>query len=77
MRTAIIIAVGFVLWAACLGVAKLLASSSTSSIEFIPLSFWYDAPLISRDDDRRHDPWLVYGSPTYRPARWSFWISPA
>ena len=23
--------------------------------EFIPLSFWYDAPLISRDSDRRHD----------------------
>ena len=33
MRTAIIIAVGFVLWAACLGVAKLLASSNTSSID--------------------------------------------
>ena len=32
MRTAIIIAVGFVLWAACLGVAKLLASSSISSM---------------------------------------------
>ena len=32
MRTAIIIAVGFVLWTACLGVAKLLASSSTSSM---------------------------------------------
>ena len=32
MRTAIIVAVGFVLWVACLGVAKLLASSSTSSI---------------------------------------------
>ena len=45
--------------------------------EFIPLSFWYDAPLISRDSDRRHDPWLVYGSPTYSPARWSSWISPA
>src|SRR6516162_7463814 len=25
------------------------------SIEFIPLSFWYDAPLRSRDSDRRHD----------------------
>jgi hypothetical protein len=24
-------------------------------IEFIPLSFWYDTPLISRDSDRRHD----------------------
>ena len=32
-------------------------------IEFIPLSFCYDAPLTSRDSDRRHDPWLVYGSP--------------
>jgi hypothetical protein len=29
-------------------------------IEFIPLSFWYDAPLRSRDSDRRHDPCLVY-----------------
>jgi hypothetical protein len=45
--------------------------------EFIPLSFWYDAPLTSQDCDRRHDPWLVYGSPTYSPARWSFSISPA
>src|SRR5215813_1575870 len=25
------------------------------SFEFIPLSFWYDAPLRSRDRDRRHD----------------------
>ena len=32
MRTAIIIAVGFVRWAACLGVSKLLASASTSSM---------------------------------------------
>src|SRR5262249_15011096 len=45
--------------------------------EFIPLSFWYDAPLISRDRDRRHDPWLVYGSPSYSPAQWSSWISRA
>src|SRR2546422_10761158 len=30
--------------------------------EFIPLSFWYDAPLISPYSDRRHDPWLVCGS---------------
>ena len=29
-------------------------------LEFIPLSFWYDAPLTSQDRDRRHDPWLVY-----------------
>ncbi len=47
------------------------------TIEFIPLSFWYDAPLTSQDRDRRHDLWLVYGSPTYSPARWSSWISPA
>src|SRR5262249_4974065 len=43
-------------------------------LEFIPLSFWYDAPLIARDSDRRHDPWLVYGSPSYSPVRWSSWI---
>src|SRR5262245_25086993 len=29
------------------------------ALEFIPLSFWYDAPLTSQDCDRRHDPWLV------------------
>jgi len=28
----------------------------TSIFEFIPLSFWYDAPLIARYSDRRHDP---------------------
>src|SRR5262245_35381039 len=39
------------------------------AIEFIPLSFWYDAPLRSQDRDRRHDPWLVYGSPSCSPAR--------
>jgi hypothetical protein len=32
MRTAIIIVVGFGLWAACLGVAKLLASSDAASM---------------------------------------------
>ena len=32
--------------------------------KFILLSFWYDAPLTSRDSDRKHDPWLVYGSLT-------------
>src|SRR5215510_3693385 len=37
--------------------------------EFIPLSFWYDAPLTSPYRDRRHDPWQVYGSPTYSPAQ--------
>jgi hypothetical protein len=44
--------------------------------EFIPLSFWYDAPLRSRDSDRRHALWLVYGLPSYRLARGSAWISP-
>jgi len=42
-------------------------TSQTS--EFIPLSFWYDAPLISRYSDRRHDPWLVYGLPSCSLAR--------
>src|SRR5262249_1015506 len=46
-------------------------------IEFIPLSFWHDSPLISQYSVRRHDPWLVYGSPSYSPARWSSSISPA
>ena len=50
---------------------------SVDCIEFIPLSFWYDAPLISPYSDRRHDPWQVYGSPSYSPARWSSSISPA
>src|SRR5439155_25585304 len=45
--------------------------------EFIPLSFWYDAPLTSRDSDRRHDSWLVYGSPICSLAPQSSWISPA
>jgi hypothetical protein len=46
MRTAIIIAVGFVLWTACLGVAKLLASSSTSSMITATVAFvviWFVA----------------------------------
>src|SRR5262249_22020055 len=46
----------------------------SDTIEFIPLSFWYDAPLTSRDSDRRHDSWLVYGSPKCRIAPQSFWI---
>src|SRR5262252_6084388 len=37
------------------------------TLEFIPLSFWYDAPLISPYSDRRHDPWQVCGSPTSSP----------
>ena len=46
MRTAIIIAVGFVLWAACLGVAKLLASSSNSATMTATVAFvviWFVA----------------------------------
>jgi len=46
MRTAIIMAVGFVLWAACLGVAKLLASSNTSSMITATVAFvviWFVA----------------------------------
>ena len=46
MRTAIIIAVGFVLWAACLGVAKLLASSSTPATMTATVAFvviWFVA----------------------------------
>jgi hypothetical protein len=46
IRTVIIIVVGFVLWAACLGVAKLLASSSTSSMTTATAAFvaiWFVA----------------------------------
>jgi hypothetical protein len=39
------------------------------SFEFIPFSFWYDAPLTSQDSDRRHNAWLVYGLPHCSPAR--------
>jgi small-conductance mechanosensitive channel len=39
LRTAVILAVGFVLWAACLGVARLLASSSTSSMITATVAF--------------------------------------
>ena len=51
MRTAIILAVGFVLWAACLGVAKLLASSNTSSLITATLAFvviWFVAAAANR-----------------------------
>src|SRR5215813_6127914 len=47
------------------------------TLEFISLSFWYDAPLTSQDSDRRHDSWLVYGSPICSLAPQSSWISPA
>jgi hypothetical protein len=38
------------------GCGALTAGRFRSITEFIPLSFWYDAPLISQDCDRRHDP---------------------
>src|SRR5438093_2100623 len=37
--------------------------------EFISLSFWYDVPLTSRYNSRRHDPWLVYGLPSWGSRR--------
>ncbi len=46
MRAAIIIFGGFVLWAACLGIAKLLASSSASSMTYATAAFvaiWFVA----------------------------------
>jgi TPP-dependent pyruvate/acetoin dehydrogenase alpha subunit len=66
--------VGIVHTSAIVGGCLALAAGTA---EFIPLSFWYDAPLISRYSDRRHDPWQVYGSPSCSPAQWSFWISRA
>jgi len=39
MRTVIIILGGFVLWAVCLGIAKLLASSSSSSMTYATTAF--------------------------------------
>src|SRR5437016_133198 len=56
---------------------NLIVVRRESIIEFIPLSFWYDAPLTSQYSDRRHDPWQVYGSPSCSPVRWSSWISRA
>jgi len=50
MRTAIIIAVGFVLWAACLGVAKLLTRSGTSSLITATVAFlviWFIAAAVN------------------------------
>lgn len=46
MRTVIIILGGFVLWVACLGVAKLVASSNASSITIATAAFviiWFVA----------------------------------
>jgi hypothetical protein len=39
MRTLIIIVIGFVLWAACLGIAKLLASASGPSMTVATVAF--------------------------------------
>jgi hypothetical protein len=50
MRTVIIILGGFVLWAACLGIAKLLASSSTSSMTTATAAFvalWFVAGALN------------------------------
>ena len=46
MRTVIIIVVGFALWAACLGIAKLFAGSSASSMTTATAAFvalWFVA----------------------------------
>src|SRR5262245_1745012 len=55
--------------------SNVLAPPCLTAIEFIPLSCWYDATLISRDSDRRHDPWLVDGLLSYSLAGWSSWSS--
>jgi hypothetical protein len=46
MRTIFIIALGFILWGGCLGVARLLASSSNSAMTTATLAFvgfWFVA----------------------------------
>src|SRR5262245_54456876 len=53
------------------------AWGTVPSLEFIPLSFCYDAPLTSQYSDRRHDPWQVYGSLRCSPVPWRSWISRA
>jgi len=40
------------------------AKQRLETFEFIPLSFWYDVPPISRWSNRRYAPWLVYGLPS-------------
>ena len=50
MRTAIIVLGGFVLWAACLGIEKLLASSSNSSMTAATATFvalWFVAAALN------------------------------
>src|SRR5262249_821739 len=61
------------------GFVKSLAhpGGNITGVEFIPLSFCYDAPLTSQYSDRRHDPWQVYDSLSCSPVPWSSWISRA
>jgi len=40
------------------------AKQRLETFEFIPLSFWYDVPPISRWSNRRYAPWLVFGLPS-------------
>jgi hypothetical protein len=50
MRTAIIIAAGFVLWGVCIGVAKLLPNSSAQSTLVATLTFiilWFVAAAVN------------------------------
>ena len=50
MRTAIIIAAGFVLWGICIGVAKLLPSSSPQSTLIATVTFvvlWFIAAAVN------------------------------
>jgi hypothetical protein len=50
MRTAIIIAAGFVLWGICIGVAKLLPNSSPQSTTIATVTFvvlWFIAAAVN------------------------------
>lgn len=50
MRTMIFVLIGFVLWGACLGVARLLASASTSSMTTATIAFiviWFVAAAVN------------------------------
>ena len=50
MRTAIILLVGFILWAVCLGLARLLAGTSTSSMTIATAAFvalWFVAAALN------------------------------
>jgi hypothetical protein len=50
MRTAIIILAGFILWAACVGLAKMLAGSNSSSMTMATLVFvvvWFIAAAVN------------------------------